>query len=308
MERFLLVDGHPIMHRAYHALPLLTSKKGLPTNVVYGFLSMINKAISDFHPNYLLIAFDTPKPTFRHQLYKNYQIQRPKMKDDFKIQIPLVKKAIVAAGLCYLEKDGYEADDIIGSIVEKIKNLPLRIIIITGDRDIFQLIDKNIYVAIPESGLSKIKIYDQEAVKNKLNLLPKSLVDYKALVGDNSDNYPGAKNIGPKTAIKLLEKFKTVENLYQNLSHLDSEKIKKILIHEKENVFLSKKLAQINCHLDLDFQPDNFKFSGFKPSLKSFLEEYQMYSLLNRFFSEQNKKEERVKKKNYEETEQKSLF
>ncbi len=307
METFLIVDGHPIMHRAYHALPLLTSKNGLPTNVVYGFLSMINKAISDFQPNYLLIAFDTPKPTFRHQLYKNYQIQRPKMKDDFKVQIPLVKKAISAAGLYYLEKDGYEADDIIGSIVKKIKNLPLRIIIITGDRDIFQLIDKNIYVAIPESGLSKIKIYDQEAVKNKLNLLPKFLVDYKALVGDNSDNYSGAKNIGPKTAIKLLEKFKTVENLYQNLNHLDSEKIKEILINEKENVFLSKKLAQINCHLNLDFQLDDFKFSGFKPSLRSFLEEYQMYSLLNRFFNNKNKKP-LISKENNDENEQKSLF
>ncbi len=307
METFLILDGHPIMHRAYHALPLLTSKNGLPTNVVYGFLSMINKAISDFQPNYILIAFDTPKPTFRHQLYKNYQIQRPKIKDDFKVQIPLVKKAVSAAGLCYLEKDGYEADDIIGSIVEKIKNLPLRIIIITGDRDIFQLIDKNIYVAIPESGLSKIKIYDEEAVKNKLNLLPKSLVDYKALVGDNSDNYPGAKNIGPKTAIKLLEKFKTVENLYQNLDRLDSEKIKEILIREKENVFLSKKLAQINKNLDLPFKLENYRFLNFPPSLKSFLEQYQMYSLLNRFFTEKNKNAEKTKK-NEEKNLQKSLF
>lgn len=307
METFLIFDGHPIMHRAYHALPILTSKNGLPTNIVYGFLSMINKAISDFQPHYILIAFDTPKPTFRHQLYKNYQIQRPKIKDDFKLQIPLVKKALSSAGLSYLEKDGYEADDIIGSIVEKIKNFPLRIIIITGDRDIFQLIDKNIYVAIPESGLSKIKIYDEVAVKNKLNLLPKFLVDYKALVGDNSDNYPGAKNIGPKTAVKLLEKFKTVENLYQNLNQLDSEKIKEILIKEKENVFLSKKLAQINKNLDLPFELENYRFLSFQPSLKSFLQEYQMYSLLNRFFNNKNKKAP-LSKKNNEENEQKSLF
>lgn len=307
METFLLVDGHPIMHRAYHALPILTSKSGLPTNVVYGFLSMINKAISNFQPHYILIAFDTPKPTFRHQLYKNYQIQRPKIKDDFKVQIPLVKKAIAAAGLYHLEKDGYEADDIIGSIVEKIKNLPLRIIIITGDRDIFQLIDKNIYVAIPESGLSKIKIYDEAAVKNKLNLLPKFLVDYKALVGDSSDNYPGAKNIGPKTAVKLLEKFKTVENLYQNLNQLDSQKIKEILIREKERVFLSKKLAQINKNLDLPFELENYRFLSFQPALKSFLQEYQMYSLLNRFFNNKNKKAALLKKTE-EKNEQKTLF
>lgn len=306
METLLLFDGYPLLHRAYHALPPLKTKNGLPTNVIYGFLSMIHKAVSDFSPQYLSIAFDTPKPTFRKKLFAQYQIQRPKMADDFKIQIPLVKEAIIEAAISQLEKESYEADDIIGTITKKLKNDNLRIIIVTGDRDIFQLIDKNIYVAVPQTGLTSIKIYDRNEVLKKLGLPPEKIVDYKALVGDQSDNYPGAKGIGPKTAIELINHFDTIENLYRRLDDVKSEKIKQILIKEKENVFLSKKLAQIVTTVPIQLELQQLEFNGFNKNLKNFLEKYQMYSLINRFFNK-NSRQKKIKNKEKKE-EQQGLF
>lgn len=301
METLLIFDGYPLLHRAYHALPPLKTKNGLPTNIVYGFLSMIHKAVSDFSPQYLSIALDTPKPSFRKKLFANYQIQRPKMADDFKIQIPLVKEAIIKAAIFQLEKEGYEADDIIGTITEKLKNNNLRIIIVTGDRDIFQLIDKNVYVAVPQTGLTTIKIYDRQEVLKKLGLPPEKIVDYKALIGDQSDNYPGAKGIGPKTAISLLNQFDTIENLYRRLNNIESGKIKEILIKEKENVFLSKNLAKIITNVPIQFELQQLEFGGFNKDLKNFLQKYQMYSLINRFF---NKNNQQKKTKNKEKKEQ----
>jgi DNA polymerase-1 len=298
METLLLIDGNSIMHRAYHALPPLNAKDQTPTNVVYGFFSMLNKAIIDFSPNYLATVFDTPKPTFRNKIFAQYQIQRPKIEDNFKIQIPLVKEAIDLGGIFRVEKDGFEADDLIGTIVNKFNQPQLRIIIITGDRDLFQLINDNVYIVTPHIGLSEIKIYDQNEVLKKFGIAPSKIVDYKALVGDQSDNYPGAKGIGPKTAVKLINQFGTVENLYENLEKVGSEKLREILAVEKENVFLSKKLATILDNVDLNLDLQQLKFNSFDPKLGDFFDQYQIYSLKKRIFENKNnntkkKKEER---------------
>lgn len=297
MNKLILIDGNAIMHRAFHAYPLLTSSDNTPTNVIYGFLAMLYKTINDFKPSHIVAVFDTPKPTFRNEIFKEYQIQRPKIDNTFAIQIPLVKEALDLAGIYRLEKDGYEADDIIGTICEIFKNKnDFQIIIVSGDKDIFQLINEKVFVASPIMGLSNIKIYDEAEVKQKMDVSPSEIIDYKALVGDPSDNYPGAKGIGPVNAIKLIKKFGSIDNIYKNLDKIESEKIKKILLAEKENIYLSKKLATIIKDAPVEIDIDKMKFRGFNVKLKDFLEKYEIYSLVKRIFAEKKQEKNEEKK------------
>lgn len=297
MNKLILIDSNGIMHRAFHAYPLLNSSDNTPTNVIYGFLAMLYKTINDFKPTHIAAVFDTPKPTFRNKIFKEYQIQRPKIDDNFAVQIPLVKQALDLAGIYRLEKDGYEADDIIGTICEIFKNKnDFQIMIISADKDIFQLVNEKVFVASPIIGLSNIKIYDEAEVKQKINVTPSEIVDYKALVGDPSDNYPGAKGIGPVNAIKLIKKFGSIDNIYKNLDKIESEKIKKILLAEKENVYLSKKLATIIKDAPVEIDIDKMKFRGFNIKLKDFLEKYEIYSLVKRIFTEKKQEKNEEKK------------
>lgn len=290
MNTLLLIDGNAIMHRAFHALPPFKTKSGIPTNVIYGFFSMLHKAIADFRPNYIVVCFDTPKPTFRNKIFKDYQAQRPKIANEFITQIPLVKEALDRAGITHLEKDGYEADDIIGTIVHKFKKNDTRVLIFTGDKDILQLVDEKIFVVAPLIGLSNIKMLDKIEVQKKFDLPPDKIPDLKALMGDPSDNYPGAKGIGPKTAAKLLQRFESVENLFQHLNKLD-EKTKKILTEHKDQIFLAKKLATIDCQVSIDIDMKKAHFEKFKDDLKDYFLKYEMKSLASRFFSPQAMKQ-----------------
>lgn len=294
MQTLLLIDGNAIMHRAYHALPPFKSADGTPTNVVYGYLSMLNKVVVDFKPDYLISCFDTPKPTFRNKLFKNYQIQRPKIENEFIVQIPLVKRALDVAGIERMEKDGYEADDLIGTITRIFEINKFRVVILTGDKDIFQLITTNVFVAAPQLGLANIKIFDKSEVEKKLDVSPNQIVEYKALAGDPSDNYPGASGIGPKTASKLIHQFGTVENIYENIDKVESEKVKEILKKEKDSVYLSKKLATIMTDVDVDLDIEKLKFKSFDKKLIDFLTQYQMNTLTKRIFNvkEVEKKED----------------
>lgn len=286
MQTLLLIDGNAIMHRAYHALPPFKSADGTPTNVIYGYLSMLNKVVVDFKPDYLISCFDTPKKTFRNKLFKEYQSQRPKIDDDFIMQIPLVKQALDTAGIERMEKDGFEADDLIGTITHIFEKNKFRVVILTGDKDIFQLITDNVFVAAPQLGLANIKIFDKSEVEKKLDVTPNQIVEYKALAGDPSDNYPGASGIGPKTASKLIHQFRTVENIYKNIEGVESEKVKEILKKEKDSVYLSKKLATIMTDVEINLNIEKLKFRGFNKKLIDFLSKYQMNTLTKRIFSE----------------------
>lgn len=286
MQTLLLIDGNAIMHRAYHALPPFKSADGTSTNIVYGYLSMLYKVVGDFKPEYLISCFDTPKPTFRNKLFKEYQSQRPKIDDDFIIQIPLVKQALDAAGINRIEKDGYEADDLIGTITRIFETNKFRMVILTGDKDIFQLITDNVFVAAPQLGLANIKIFDKSEVEKKLDVSPNQIIEYKALVGDPSDNYSGASGIGPKTASKLIHQFGTIDNIYKNLEKVESEKVKEILEKEKDNVYVSKKLATILTDVDINLDIEKLKFKNFKKDLIDFLTKYQMNTLIKRIFNE----------------------
>jgi DNA polymerase-1 len=313
MQTFLLVDGHAIMHRAFHALPPFKTKEGIPTHVVYGFFSMIYKAITDFSPSYLTVCFDTPAPTFRNKIFKEYQIQRPKIASEFKSQIPSVKKGLDLGGVVRLEKDGFEADDLIGTIAKKsstLDNKQIKVLILSGDRDILQLVDDNILAISPQIGFSTTKIYDANEVTKKFMVAPSQIADFKALAGDQSDNYLGAKGIGPKTADKLINKFQTVENLLKHLDKIENLNIRKILKENKDNIFLAKKLAEIVTDVKIDFDIKKAKFTIFKKELKDFLLKLEMKLLVKRIFEEVKHPEEKnsPKESKKPETNQMGLF
>ncbi len=295
MNTVLLIDGNAIMHRAYHALPPFKTRQGIPTNAVYGFFTMLYKTIQDFNPQYVTVCFDTPKPTFRKKLFKKYQIHRPKMEDDLSQQFPMIKELLTKAGIYHEEKAGYEADDVIGTITKSLPKDQYKILILTGDKDLMQLIDANVYTLTPQIGFSKAKIFDRKEVVAKFGIQPEQIPDYKALAGDPSDNYPGAKGIGPKTASQLIQQFHSVENLLKHLKEL-SEKQQAIFKKYRQDILLSKKLAQIVTNVKIKFQPATARFTAFKPELKNSLLKMEMYSLANRFFGERNAGSEKIKK------------
>jgi len=194
-------------------------------------------------------------------------------------------------------KDGFEADDLIGTITKIFEKNSFRVVILTGDKDIFQLITDNVFVAAPQLGLANIKIFDKSEVEKKLDISPKQIIEYKALAGDPSDNYPGASGIGPKTAAKLIHQFGTVEEIYKKIDKVESEKVKEILIKEKDNVYLSKKLATIMTDVDIDLDIEKLKFKGFNKKLIDFFTRYQMNTLNKRIFSEKVIEKKSVKEK-----------
>lgn len=300
MKTTLLIDGNAIMHRAFHALPPFKTSTNIPTGAVYGFLSMLNKSITDFKPTNVIVLFDTPVKTFRKKMYEKYQAQRPSMDDDLKVQFPNIKEGLDAAGIVHVEKEGFEADDLIGTLSHRLAGKNSRVLIISGDRDILQLVDKNILAVTPQIGFSNIKIYDEGGVIEKFGIKPNQIPDFKALAGDPSDNYSGAKGIGPKTAAKLISEFGTVENLYKKIDKVESEKIRSILKSDKKHILLSKKLATIVKDVSIDFAEDKSHFTFFNEDLKDYLKKYQMSSLIKRFFAgnkpEEPKKEEKKEK------------
>lgn len=217
-------------------------------NAVYGFFSMFLKIIQEVKPDCVAVCFDRPKPTFRKTLYIGYQAHRPKMDSELVPQIDIVHKILKAAGIPIFEVDGYEADDLIGTLsvqaLERIKNSEKEVIIVSGDRDMLQLVNSHVKVLAPITGITSMILYDEEKVVEKYGIKSKQIIDYKALVGDASDNYPGVSGIGPKTAMELLKKYETLENLYQKLQELPPKIVEKLSI-DAEQAALAKKLATI---------------------------------------------------------------
>ncbi|MFH1827421.1 MAG: 5'-3' exonuclease H3TH domain-containing protein [bacterium] len=295
MKTLLLVDGHALIYRAYFALPPFKTKSGFPTNVIYGFFTILQKTINDFKPEYVTILFDTPKPTFRNKLYKKYQINRPKSQDNMRIQIPVLKKILTAGNLYQLEKDGFEADDLIGTLTLDKKNSNFRKIILTGDKDIFQLVDNTTFVMTPPIGFSKGILYDKDEVIKKLNVNPNQIPDYKALAGDPSDNYPGAKGIGPKTAAKLIKEYQTIEILLEQLQNVHNPKTKNLLGKNKKNILVSKKLAIIKRDVNIKFETQKARFLGFNHKIKKELLNLGMIGLIKRLYGEKKELNSKVK-------------
>lgn len=257
MKNFLIVDGNSLIYRAYHALPPLTNKKGELVNAVYGFFSILFKTIKEINPEYLAVSFDLPVPTFRHKEFKDYKAQRPPMPDNLISQLKIVKKALNESQIPILEVPGFEADDIIGSVAHLIKkkNKEMTTIILSGDTDNLQLVNSKTKVYLLKRGIKDANLYDKCKVEEEFwGLTPEQLIDFKSLKGDASDNVPGVKGVGEKTAIKLIQEFKSLENLYKELElkSKKSEEIKKatkeILLKSKKQAFLSKKLIEIQTN------------------------------------------------------------
>ncbi len=294
MNKLVLIDGNAIIHRAFHALPPLNANGGTPTNAVYGFFMMLFKVIQDLKPEYLIVCFDKKAPTFRKQMYVGYQAKRPKMSDDLIPQIDIVHKALDRAKITHFEVDGYEADDLIGTISVEAKKEGLQTIIVSGDRDLLQLVNDRVLMLAPIVGITKMILFDESKVREKYGLNPEQIVDYKALVGDPSDNYPGVTGIGPKTASGLLAEYQSLENLYANISKLPL-KIQEKLAQDAEQSAMAKRLATIIKDAPITFKKEEAQANKMdQEALKKVFEELNFRSLLTRF---PNTEEVKVEKK-----------
>lgn len=265
MKRLLLIDGNAILHRAYHAYPPnFTDKEGNPTNAVYGFFAMLLKLLEEVKPNYLAIAFDRGAPTFRMELYAGYHANRPQMANDLSPQVPILQKALEDIGIPLFGIEGYEADDLLGTLSVEAKKQDLEAIIVTGDRDLLQLVNGQVHVLMPLLGITKTALFDAKRVEEKYGIKPSQIIDYKALVGDQSDNYPGVTGIGPKTAATLLQKYGTFENLYAHLSELSPQIAEKLAV-DAEQAALAKKLATIHTDAPVHLKIETCNIEQFTP-------------------------------------------
>jgi DNA polymerase-1 len=272
MNKLVLIDGNAIMHRAYHALPPFKTKKGEPVGAIYGFISMLLKVVQDLRPTHIAVCFDRHEPTFRKQMHEAYQAHRPGMDKDLIPQFKKAKKVMKAFRIPVYEKAGFEADDVIGTIAKKTR--VGRVIIVTGDKDILQLVDEKIKVYLPVKGLSQGKLMSTHDVMEKMGVRPERVDDYKALVGDPSDNYKGVPGIGPKTAVSLLEQFDDLEGVYKNLKKIPAN-VRNKLVDGKKSADMSYRLAKIVTNL-------SFKFS-LKKAGKWQLDSQEINHLLREF-------------------------
>jgi len=291
-KRLVVIDGNALTHRAFHALPSLTSPNGKLVNAVYGFLLVFLKALKDLQPDYVAATFDLTGPTFRNKLYDGYKAKRAKAPDELYAQIPEIKEILNAFDVPIFEKQGFEADDVIGTIAKLAKRKqimpPIEIIIVTGDLDALRLVDANTKVYTLRKGLKDTVIYDEQLVKERYNgLKPEQLTDFRGLRGDPSDNIPGVRGIGEKTAIQLLKEYGTLENLYlsveSNNAPLVNDRIQEKLKQGKEQAFFSKTLAEINTNVPIDFNLEKCRNKALnKEKIIKIFQELGFYRLIKR--------------------------
>jgi DNA polymerase-1 len=267
-SKAILIDGNNIAYRAFYAIPdNISTSSGIITNAVLGFTNMLLKLIEDQNPDTIICAFDSKVPTFRHKMFDQYKIHRKKMPDELSKQFPLIKEVLDAFGIIYLEKDGFEADDILAAVAHDIKDKYDSIIIVTGDKDILQLVSDNIKVMGIRKGITDTVMYDPQKVEEKFGVMPERIKDLLALMGDSSDNIPGVPGIGPKTARMLIKKYGCIEEIYKNINKVENRRLKELLIDNKKLALLSKDLASLNTARDMDIEKvmgGSFKDVSFK--------------------------------------------
>lgn len=256
MNNLVLIDGNSLINRAFYATPPLSAKDGTPTNAVYAFVNMLIKLIGDVNPKYLLVAFDRKEPTFRHKIFPDYKGTRKPMPDDLRPQIDLLKTVLDTMRIARYEQPSIEADDILGSLSRKFK---IPTIIVTGDKDSFQLVDETTSVFFTKRGISDIEVYDNDNFTEKTGITPSQIIDLKSLMGDSSDNIPGVPGVGEKTALNLVKTYGTLENLYDNIDTL-SGKLREKIESSREIAALSKTLATINTSVEIPYTLDDLTF------------------------------------------------
>jgi len=294
MKKLILIDGHALVHRAFHALPqTLASPTGVLTNAVYGFTAVLIKAIKDIKPDYIVATFDLAGPTFRHEEFADYKAHREKAPDGLHEQVPLVKEVLTAFGIPIFEKAGFEADDVIGSVCEKTRKVKdLQTIIVTGDMDTLQLVEgEKVVVLTLRKGVTDTVVYNEDEVKKRYGIKPEQMVDFKGLKGDPSDNIPGVPGVGEKTASVLIQKFGNLENLYKEIekpgkkkSKDVSEKLIQKLIENKDLAIFSRKLSTIIRNVDIDFKLEDAEWRKKmkKEEIARVFQSMGFYSLLKR--------------------------
>lgn len=282
MKKLVVIDGHSLAYRAFYAIPVLSNSKGVITNAVYGFTNMLMRIIKQEQPDYLAVAFDVGHKVFRSEQYAEYKAQRKPMPDELRSQIGLIKDVLRAMHIAICEKEGYEGDDVIGSMVRWAEQHDMHSIIITGDKDSLQLITDKTNVHLTRKGISELVIYNPAKLMEDYNLVPDQIRDLKGLMGDASDNIPGVPGVGEKTALKLLHQYGTIEELYRHLDDFNGKKLGDKLRDNETQAYMSKELATIYCEVPLEFTEEALARHPFDvPLLTALYKELELRSLLN---------------------------
>jgi DNA polymerase I len=285
MEKLIILDSNSLMNRAFYALPPLTNSEGLHTNAIFGFTNMLLRMKEEIKPDYIVATFDRKAPTFRHKEYGDYKAGRKKMPDELAEQFPVVKELLSLLAINIFEIDGYEADDLIGTLSLFAEKRDIEVYVVTGDRDALQLASDKVKVIITKKGMTEKEIYDENRMIEEFGVTPVQFIDVKGLMGDTSDNIPGVPGIGEKTALKLIQTYKSIENVLNNIDNISGKKIKESLMQYSEQAIFSKKLATIMREVPVEIDIDSIKSKEsydvegirklfFKLQFKSLLEKF----------------------------------
>ncbi|WP_440118362.1 DNA polymerase I [Paenibacillus sp. QZ-Y1] len=282
MDKFILIDGNSIIYRAFFAMPPLTNSKGLHTNAVYGFTTMLLRLLEEHKPTHVMVAFDAGKITFRHEGYQEYKGGREKTPPELSEQFPLLKELLKGLGIAQFELAGFEADDIIGTLTKRADEAGRQVLVVSGDKDMLQLASEHVHIGLTRKGVTEIELYDPAQIKERYGLTPLQIIDLKGLMGDTSDNIPGIPGVGEKTALKLLHQFGSVEDVLNGTSELKGKMKEKIEAHA-EDARMSKQLATIHREVPLEQTWEDMQFAGLKEeSAGPALAKLEFKSLLER--------------------------
>ncbi|MGC6367504.1 MAG: DNA polymerase I [Candidatus Marinamargulisbacteria bacterium] len=278
-----LIDGFSLLFRSYYGYPPnLTTPQGTPINAVYGFVTLMLNAIKQFEPTYFGICLDRKEPTYRHTMFPDYKANRSDPDEEFLVQLPEFKKVIASFDIPMLEMPGFESDDLLGTLSHQFSKDGIKTYIMSGDMDLLQLVDKNTSIVMNKKGVSNYVIYTEELLKEQFDLTPQQFIDFKALKGDASDNIPGVKGVGEKTALTLLADFETLDGIYEHIENIKSKSVQAKLSNAKEMAYLSKKLVTIDCHAPVDVTLDQFEFKPDWLKVQQTFADYEFKRLIDR--------------------------
>jgi len=285
--KLLLIDGNSITYRAFFALPPLSNAKGQFTNAVFGFTQMLLRLLQDEQPTHIAVAFDVGKVTFRHNIYAAYKGTRQRTPSELSEQFPLVKEVLKAFQIPIVELPSFEADDLIGTLATRAGNAGWSTLVVSGDKDLLQLVSPHVHAALTRKGITEVDYYDEAAVQARFGLSPVQIIDLKGLMGDTSDNIPGVPGVGEKTAVKLLQSYPTVEEVLNHIADVSGVKLKERLEEHRDLALLSKQLATINCDVPLAVELDTLAYNGYNAkALRSIFQELGFKSLLDKISGE----------------------
>ena len=290
MKKLLLVDGHSILNRAYYGLPPLTAPDGTPTGAVYGFLNILLRFFNEEKPDYLAVAFDLSAPTFRHKMYPDYKGTRKSMDDDLRVQVPIIKDVLSAMDITIVTKEGFEADDIIGTLAKKNASYDLEVVIVSGDKDLLQLADDHISMMTPKTskGVTTVTHYTPEKIKEEFGVEVSEFVLLKAIMGDTSDNIPGVKGVGPKTAAPIVSEYHTLESVIENIDNISSASVRNKMREGVDSMKMSFDLALIDTDVPLDVSLEDVRVKNFNtPASFELFKKYNFKNMLAGFTEEE---------------------